>query len=63
MDIKVYTVKDIQNIFSCGKSVAYGIMNSDNFPSFRINKKIYVHKGKLDKWIQDNTKNELHIEY
>jgi hypothetical protein len=63
MEQEVYTVKDVQRVFSCGKNVAYGIMNSDHFPSFRINKKIYVHREKLDKWIKDNTGNELHIEY
>lgn len=62
-DIVLYTVKDIKRIFSCGETVAYAIINSDRFPSFKINKRIYVHKNKLEKWIEDNRNNDIILKY
>jgi len=62
-DIVLYTVKDIKRIFSCSEPVAYSIMNSDRFPSFRINKRIYVYKNNLEKWIEANKNNDLRIKY
>ncbi|MDD6146184.1 MAG: hypothetical protein PUB43_03950 [Oscillospiraceae bacterium] len=47
----LYKVSDIQSIFKCGKNRAYGIMNSKNFPSFRVNGTLYVEKSKLESWI------------
>ena len=48
----LYTVSDIQNIFKCGKRQAYELVNSRNFPSFKINSRIYVDKIELEKWIK-----------
>lgn len=49
--ITLYTAKDIQRIFHCGKNKAYEIMHMHGFPSFRINSAIYVEKNELKKWI------------
>ena len=62
-DIVLYTVKDIKRIFSCGTNVAYALMNSYKFPSFRINKKLYVHKDRLEKWLDQNKSNDLIVKY
>lgn len=51
-DPVLYTVNDIMRIFRMGKSRAYQLMVSDGFPSFRLNKKIYVSQEKLEKWIE-----------
>ena len=48
----LYTVSDIQNIFKCGKRQAYELVNSHNFPAFKINSKIYVDKKELEKWLK-----------
>ena len=50
-EITLYTAKDIQNIFHCGRTKAYQIMNMSGFPSFRIDSSIYVEKNELKKWI------------
>ena len=55
-DIPVlYTTEDIQHIFKIGRSKAYELMSSSGFPSFRLNKRIYVSKEKLEEWISKNS--------
>lgn len=49
--IVLYNVNDIREIFKCGRRQAYELMNSDTFPSFRINTKLLVSKIELEKWI------------
>ena len=50
-EITLYTTKDIQKIFHCGRKKAYEIMHIQGFPSFRIDSSIYVEKNELRKWI------------
>ena len=54
-DIIVYTVKDIQQILSLGKTRAYELMRSDGFPSFKLNSRLYVTKQNFEKWINTRT--------
>lgn len=49
--IVLYTAKDIQEIFKCGRKKSYEIMNAPGFPSFRVNTSLYVEKTELEKWI------------
>lgn len=53
-DIILYTPKDIQRIFMCGKNQAYQMIHSNGFPKIQINRKIYIPKDKLEKWINGN---------
>lgn len=53
-DVVIYTAKDIQSIFSCGRKKAYEIMHSPGFPMFRIDSSLYVEKEALQKWIERN---------
>jgi hypothetical protein len=55
----MYTVKDLQVIFRCSLSHAYGIANAHGFPSIRIGKKILVEKKALEKWIEKNRGNHI----
>lgn len=57
-DTIVYTVEDIQRIFKIGKNNAYQLLSSSGFPSFRLNKKMFVSKEKLDEWISKNSGKE-----
>lgn len=59
--IVLYTVRDIKNIFKCGINQAYSLMNSKCFPSFKINKKIYVSKDKLEEWVEKNAGKDIKI--
>jgi len=56
-EIILYTTKDIQAIFKCGKRQAYALVNSSGFPTLWINNKILVPKDKLEKWISVNVGN------
>ena len=57
--IVLYTVKDIQTIFKIGQTQAYRLMNASDFPSFRLNKRLYISKIELEKWIADRKGKEL----
>lgn len=50
-DIILYTPKDIQRIFQCGKKKSYEIMHIPGFPSFKIDSSLYVEKNELEKWL------------
>ncbi len=49
--ITIYTVSDIQKLFGIGRTKAYELMSADGFPSFKINKRVYVEHGKLLSWL------------
>lgn len=53
-DIILYTVKDIQRIFQCGRTKAYDIMNLRGFPSFKVDTILYVEQTALKKWIEQS---------
>ena len=54
-EITLYTVDDIKRIFKIGRTNAYQLMTSSGFPSFRMNKKLYVEKEKQAEWVQKNS--------
>jgi hypothetical protein len=54
-DTIVYTVNDIRNILSLGKTKVYELMRSDGFPSFRLNNRFYVTKNNFEKWLDRYT--------
>lgn len=54
MGCTLYTVEDIMAIFKMGRTKAYQLMSSDGFPSFRLNKKLYISKDKLSEWVEKN---------
>lgn len=47
----LYNVDDIQQIFKIGRSKAYELMSADGFPSFKLNRKVYVEHEKLMNWV------------
>ena len=51
----MYTVDDIQRIFSIGRTKVYQLMCSSGFPAIRLNKKLLVSKEKLEEWIRKNS--------
>ena len=54
-DLVLYTIEDIQRIFKIGRNKALALMNSAGFPAFRINRKLYVSKKKLEIWIEKSS--------
>ena len=55
------TIKDIQEVFQCGKNYAYNLTKLKGFPTIKIGKKIFVPKDKLEKWIEENTNTEIEL--
>jgi excisionase family DNA binding protein len=53
-DIVLYTVEDIQKIFGIGRTTAYQMVSAEGFPTIRINRKIYIPKNRLEKWLEQN---------
>lgn len=53
-NVVLYTPKDIQRIFKCGRKKSYEIMHISGFPLFKINTALYVEKNELEKWIARN---------
>ena len=49
----LYTVKDIQDIFKCGKKHAYEIVNAKGFPSIKMGGRFLVEKKALEKWLEN----------
>lgn len=60
-DIILYTPEDIQRIFMCGKNQAYQLIHSSGFPKLQINRKLYIPKDKLEKWISGNTGKKISV--
>lgn len=50
-EVVLYTIDDIKRIFKIGRNKALALMSSSGFPSFRINRKLYVSKDELENWI------------
>ena len=50
-DVVLYDVSKIQQILHCGRNVAYNLMNSKDFPSIQVGKRLYVEKKEFEKWI------------
>ena len=55
------TIKDIQEVFQCGKNYVYSLTKLKGFPTIKIGKKIFVPKDKLKKWIDENTNTEIEL--
>ena len=55
------TIKDIQEVFQCGKNYAYSLTKLKGFPTIKIGKKIFIPKEKLKKWIDENTNTEIEL--
>lgn len=53
-DFIVYDTADIMRIFHCGKNVAYNLMCSDDFPSVKVGKRMYVEHDALKEWFKGN---------
>lgn len=60
-DIILYTPEDLQNIFKCSKNHAYQIMHSKTFPSIQINRRLYITKENLTKWLSQNSNRKVNI--
>ena len=46
-----YKVKDIQEMFNCGRTKAYEIIHTSGIPNFKIGNIIYIPKKNFDDWI------------
>jgi len=60
-DIIMYTVKEIQHIFKCSLSQAYGIVNANGFPSIKVGGKILVEKMALENWLDKSRGKQIKL--
>ena len=51
---KTLNVRELGEYLGIGRATAYELVNSDDFPSFRIGKKILVNVDALQVWIAQN---------
>jgi predicted DNA-binding transcriptional regulator AlpA len=60
-DIKLYTVKDVQEIFKLSKSFTYRLMNQNDFPTMRIGSKMYVTHNNLVDYLKQNGESSIEL--
>jgi len=54
------TVKDIQQVFRCGRDKAYRIVNTEGFPKMTLYGTILVHPDALNKWMSRHHNSEIY---
>ncbi len=54
----ILKVEEIAELLRVDKSIIYELCRGDNFPCFRINRGIRVHKEILLKWIEEQSQVE-----
>ena len=58
-EINILTVEDVKKIFSIGRNNAYELMHREDFPSFKIGKKLFINQDALYKWIENQSNSQL----
>ena len=53
MDKGTMTVKEMQDFVGVGRRKAYELVNSKDFPSFRVGRKLLVNREGLYRWMQE----------
>lgn len=48
------TVKDLQSALGISRPVAYELVNTKNFPSFRIGRVIRIPKDEFRRWLEEH---------
>ena len=48
---KLITVKELSEYLGIGRSAAYTLVATEDFPSIKIQKKFYVPRQSVDDWI------------
>ena len=51
--MEVLTTKEVSAILKLGRDKTYALMNSKNFPSYKIGKQCFVTVEALDKWLKN----------
>lgn len=59
MDKKFYTVKELSEILPIGTSNLYNLVNSKNFPSIKINRRILISIDEFQKWIETSAGKQI----
>lgn len=53
-NLEVYTAKDIQELFKCGRRQAYELMRAPAFPAIKVGGRYIVERSALQRWFSDN---------
>ena len=60
-EIKMYSMKELQQIMHIGKNTAYKLVKLKGFPTIQIGNKILVPHNQLCKWIENNNHSKINI--
>ena len=55
-EIKMLTVKDVQETLRIGRNKAYDIFAREDFPSITIGKRFVIEEEAFRKWLQEKRK-------
>ena len=58
-EIKMYSMKELQQIMHIGKNTAYKLVKLKGFPSIQIGKKILIPKSELNEWLKNNKNSKI----
>lgn len=57
--IKMYSIKDLQQLLHIGKNKTYQLVKTKGFPCIKIGKSILIPHDELKEWIKDNIGSEI----
>lgn len=60
-DIKMYSMKELQEVMNVGKNTAYKLVKLKGFPNIQIGNKILIPQDKLQEWIQNNNGAKINL--
>lgn len=52
--VNLWSLKDVQRHFNCGRNKALALMQSKTFPSFKIGRVYYVVENDVYEWVKKN---------
>lgn len=58
-NIKILTVKDIQEHLKLSRTMVYRLINQDSFPKIKIGNTYRIPEDKYLKWIEQHTRKNI----
>ena len=60
-NIKMLSVREVQQILRLSKDTVYKLMNSKGFPRIRIGRKILIPELELEAWIKSHMETKTEV--
>ena len=55
LECRVYVTEDLMQLLGVSRSVAYCLVNRQDFPSIRVGRKILIPRDAFEKWLEVQT--------